>query len=208
MDFHPAMRREEDIEKAVTKHNRKLEKIVRKNQPVYIYLKAIIYWPNKKHSEFDCFDKPQYVLQEIVQGTCLCTQEPHVCMKEKLREYGRRAAKSSRPAGVEEKASPLAITFSVEAVLASSIEPGKPRKVKGFPVLLVGGRTENGRQFIKAQPIALSANNFPVLGEKPVPEELLKEIERVKDSRVDFMEPFFNGFASGVPPSGSYSVIQ
>ena len=200
------MRREEDILDAVKRHADDVCDDAMEDPPRQIFMTTIVYWPGRKRNQIDAYDPPEFVLQEVVDGSGTSFQH----MAEKLYEYGQKTTTAPRPRGVPKDALPIAITISVETTLVSefSIEPDG-KHVKGQLILLVAGRTHNGRHCIKLIPIPVFQDpSDPNLflrcpGEViAIPADLSKKIRAVKQSAKDFLAPFFEGFANGMEHSG------
>jgi len=189
-----AMGRERDITDAVKKHYGLVFKLAMINPPEHLFLKIRVYWTKNKASEIEAFDLPEYVLQDVLQNKCL---------DDILYRNGQKtAADRTRPKGVPDSAQPIGITISAETMLMNDSTPhgSSQRKVKGFPVFLVAGRTATGRQHFKLFPIAL-IDSGPLFEHRVIgltaPEEINKKIEAVKELAEDFMAPFFDGYNEG-----------
>ena len=154
MDNKFAMRRERDITDAVVKHARNAFSVAQLNWPEHLFLKTRVYWTKNKASGIEALDIPEFGLQDVLQNLSI-----RGGMKEILFRYGQKTvAAKDRPKGIPATASPIAISISVETIMVSDWKPmeGGDRKVRGIPVFLVAGRTENGRQALRLYPIAIT----------------------------------------------------
>lgn len=207
------MRRDDDIENAVNKQYKKVAKWVASNPPEHIYFSMQVYWTRKAVYPFEKYEPVEIVLQDALEGKS---------MDEFLQEYGRKAALIARE---EKRQIPQAIVISTEMIMANNREPhseGK-QKVIGIPMFVVAGRTENGRQNVRMESVALTplkkdanGNVLPpelqpppkmFLG-KPAPPDLAGRVESMRELISDFLAPFFEGFRNGDDPKTSLTIIR
>jgi hypothetical protein len=197
------LRLKKDIEVLVKRHLSKIKKNIKITLPDHIFMKTFIYWPFNEKTEIESFDIPEFDLQATIEGTNW--------MKNKLLDYGRRAAVAPRPAGLDASTTPLGISISVETVIPDSLVPINDEgdlRAEGPPVLLLAGSLSNGKFTIMTLPVALTKiTKRRVLG-LPASEELLNRIENIRVKGIDFLKPFFDGFNSGKQPEKPFSVIK
>lgn len=207
------MRREDDIKEAVNKEFQNVKNLVKLSPPKIVGFKLMIYWTRNKGSEFISMDDPAFVLQEILKGGSL---------SKKLEEYGKKALIGSKPKGIPAGAKPLAAVVSTEATYATRVLPHdeKSRRVRGMPVLIISGRTENGMRYTSLTPLAEDQDNEDrrlieplvevskgVFKKLPPPPALVKKLQDLTVDMDDFMIPFFEGYKNGGTPAESFMGI-
>jgi hypothetical protein len=177
---------QEDINEAVANHARSIVNIINETPAPYLKMQSIIYWENMMATQFDASASDKFMLQEVLQGKSL---------KPKLADYGRLSAQEARPMNVSRSSGPLAITISLEAIMANNIKQltTSSKKVRGFPVLLVAGQSSEGFESCFMVPMAM--NEY---GEKIVPHvgpiSLTRKIEAMEELVTSFLQPFFDSF--------------
>lgn len=204
-----AMRREKDIIAALNKHSRKLIALLEDmDPPDYLYMKTLIHWSKTKTSVIDGFDRPSFLLHEVLSSF----GATHECMRDGLLENGKRTVHAPRPKGIAPDAPPLAITISVETMIpidANAKYGEEDTRVPSFPVLLLAGRTATGKFIHRLMPIATAKDTgekrFLFPGAMP-PAAFAAKMEWAQQTTTDFLRPFFDGYQEG-NPKGNFAVL-